>query len=62
MSQPLYTSMSGINAATTELEVISNNVANINTTAFKSSSVNFSDVYSRTISYGNCLCAFQTFP
>lgn len=53
MSQSLYTAMSGISAATTELEIISNNVANINTTAFKASSVNFSDVYSRTISYGS---------
>lgn len=53
MSQSLYTSMSGITAATTSLQVISNNVANINTTAFKSSAVNFSDVYSRTISYGS---------
>lgn len=53
MSQSLYTAMSGINAANTDLEVISNNVANINTTAFKSSSVNFSDVYSTTISYGS---------
>lgn len=53
MSQSLYTAMSGISAATTDLEVISNNVANVNTTAFKSSSVNFSDVYSRTISYGS---------
>lgn len=53
MSQSLYTAMSGISSATTDLEVISNNVANINTTAFKSSSVNFSDVYSETISYGS---------
>lgn len=53
MSQALYTAMSGISSATTALSVISNNVANINTTAFKSSSVNFSDVYSTTISYGS---------
>lgn len=53
MSQALYTSMSGISAATTDLEVISNNVANVNTTGFKSSSVNFSDVYSTTLSYGS---------
>lgn len=53
MSQSLYTAMSGISSATTDLEVISNNVANINTTAFKASSVNFSDVYSETISYGS---------
>lgn len=53
MSQALYTSMSGINAGTTQISVISNNVANINTTAFKASSVNFADVYSTTISYGS---------
>ncbi len=53
MSQALYTSMSGINTASQQIEVIANNVANINTTAFKASSVNFADVYSTTISYGS---------
>lgn len=53
MSQSLYTAMSGISAATTQMSVISNNVANINTTAFKSSSVEFSDVYSTTLSSGS---------
>lgn len=53
MSQSLYTSMGGISAAQTQLNVISNNIANLNTTAFKSSSVNFSDVFSRTISSGS---------
>lgn len=53
MSQSLYTAMGGISSATTQLSVISNNVANINTTAFKSSSVQFSDVYSTTLSYGS---------
>lgn len=53
MSQSLYTAMGGIASATTELSVISNNVANINTTAFKASSVEFSDVYSTTLSYGS---------
>lgn len=53
MSQSLYTAMGGISAATTQIQVVSNNVANINTTAFKSSSVNFSDVYSTTLSYGS---------
>jgi len=52
MSQSLYTAMGGISAAQTDLNVISNNIANLNTTAFKSSSVNFSDVYSTTISSG----------
>lgn len=52
MSQSLYTSMGGISAAQTSLNVISNNIANINTTAFKSSAVNFSEVYSTTLSSG----------
>lgn len=53
MSQSLYTAMSGISAATTSLQVISNNIANINTTGFKSSSVKFSDVFYRTVSSGS---------
>lgn len=52
MSQSLYTSMGGISAAQTDLNVISNNIANINTTAYKSSAVNFSEVYSTTLSSG----------
>lgn len=53
MSQSLYTAMGGISSATTQLSVISNNVANINTTGYKSSSVQFSDVYYSTLSYGS---------
>lgn len=52
MSQSLYTAMGGVSAAQTSLNVISNNIANINTTAFKSSSTNFSEVYSSTMSSG----------
>lgn len=59
MSQSLYTSMGGIAAATTELSVISNNVANINTTAYKSSSVQFADVYYSTLSYGSVATGAQ---
>lgn len=53
MSQSLYAAMGGITAAQTQLEVISNNIANLNTTGFKASSVNFSDVFSTTISSGS---------
>lgn len=53
MSQALYAAMGGISAAQTQLEVISNNIANLNTTGFKASSVNFSDVFSTTISSGS---------
>lgn len=52
MSQSLYTAMGGISGAQTELNVISNNIANLNTTAFKASKVNFSEIYSSTLSSG----------
>ncbi len=38
--------LSGLNAASTDLQVTSNNIANANTTGFKSSRAEFSDVYS----------------
>ena len=53
MSQAFYTSMTGLNAAQTQLSVVSNNIANLNTTAFKASQVNFSDIYYNTTSYGS---------
>lgn len=37
--------LSGLNAATTDLSVISNNIANSNTTGFKSSEAQFADVF-----------------
>jgi flagellar hook protein FlgE len=37
--------LSGLNAATTDLRVTSNNIANANTTAFKSSRAEFADVF-----------------
>lgn len=53
MSQALYTSMSGLNAATQSISVVSNNVANINTTAFKAASARFENLFSRTLTTGN---------
>jgi flagellar hook protein FlgE len=38
--------LSGLNAASTDLQVTANNIANANTTAFKSSRAEFADVYS----------------
>ncbi|MGB1580938.1 MAG: flagellar hook-basal body complex protein, partial [Nevskiales bacterium] len=37
--------LSGLNAASNDLNVVSNNVANANTTGFKSSRAEFADVY-----------------
>ena len=42
-------SLSGLNANQQELSVIGNNLANINTVAFKASSVNFADLVSQSV-------------
>lgn len=48
----LFTALSGLNANARALDVIGNNIANVNTTAFKSSRVNFATVMSQTFSQG----------
>ncbi|GJQ28170.1 MAG: hypothetical protein HBSAPP03_00540 [Phycisphaerae bacterium] len=48
----LFTAMSGLNAHSRNIDVIGNNVANISTTAFKSSRLLFSSMYARTLSGG----------
>lgn len=52
MSQGMFTAVSGIRANQTRLNVISNNVANVNTLGFKSSSANFATVFASTLSGG----------
>ena len=42
--QALYTSATGLRAMDTKLEVIANNLANIDTVAFKKSRANFEDI------------------
>jgi len=44
-----YISLSGIRAASSGLNVIGNNIANISTTGFKSSRAEFADVYSSSL-------------
>lgn len=53
MTQAMYTAVSGIRANQTRLNVISNNIANVNTLGFKSASANFATVFSNTISGGS---------
>ena len=53
MSQALHTSSTGINAGQSQINVIAHNVANINTTAFKSANMVFEDLYSHNLSYGS---------
>jgi|GEM_PF-332975 len=53
MSQGLYVSASGIKNNQTAIDVISNNIANVNTTAFKTSKANFANLFSSTFSSGS---------
>jgi flagellar hook protein FlgE len=48
----LFASVSGVRANQTRINVVSNNVANVNTNGFKSSLVNFATVFSNTVSGG----------
>jgi flagellar hook protein FlgE len=50
MMESLSTSVTGLNAFSKEISVISNNVANSETTSYKSSDVSFSDILSECLS------------
>ena len=52
MIDSIYTGITGVRSHQERLNVIGNNVANINTTAFKSGRVAFADVMSQTLSEG----------
>ena len=52
MTQALFTSMTGLNAGTEQLTVVSDNVANMNTTAYKTSRVDFQDIWYKTKTTG----------
>src|SRR3954447_1170679 len=49
----LFSALSGLNANARNLDVIGNNIANVNTTAFKSSRLVFAPLFSRTLSAGS---------
>ena len=53
MSQAIYSSIGGIISAQTQIDVVADNIANMNTVAFKQSKVNFENIYSRTINSGS---------
>ena len=48
MVRSLYSGVSGLTAHQTKMDVIGNNIANVNTFGFKSSSASFADVYYQT--------------
>lgn len=58
--QSLYTAATGMEAMQTKLDVISNNLANINTTAFKKDRANFEDLLYRNRTMPGMLDANQT--
>ena len=57
--QSLYTAATGMDAMQTKLDVIANNLANINTTAFKRDRANFEDLLYRNHVYPGVLDAQQ---
>ena len=50
MMSALFSAVSGLKSEQTALDVISNNIANVNTTGYKASRVSFSDLLSQTLS------------
>jgi len=50
MMRSLFSAVSGLKTHQTRMDVIGNNIANVNTEAFKASSVRFSDIMYQTIS------------
>ncbi len=48
MMRSLYSGVAGLKTHQTRMDVIGNNIANVNTTAFKSSTINFADLMSQT--------------
>ncbi len=57
--QTLYTAATGMDAMQTKLDVIANNLANINTTAFKKDRANFEDLLYRNDQYPGMLDSTQ---
>ena len=50
MMRSLYSAVSGLKTHQTRMDVIGNNISNVNTEAFKASSVRFSEIMYQTIS------------
>ena len=49
MMRSLYAGITGLRSHQTRMDVIGNNIANVNTIAYKTSRVVFQDIYSQTI-------------
>lgn len=53
LTSALYSGMSGLDANSTQFEVIGNNIANVNTTGYKSRRVLFQTQFARTLDLGS---------
>ncbi|MBN1828913.1 MAG: flagellar hook protein FlgE [Deltaproteobacteria bacterium] len=53
MGNSLYTGITGLQAATKQMDVIGDNIANVNTVGFKSCRINFADLLSQSITGGS---------
>jgi flagellar hook protein FlgE len=52
MMNSIFAGLSGVNNSQKQLDVISNNIANVNTTGYKSARITFSDTFSEKMSSG----------
>ncbi|AGC67593.1 flagellar hook protein FlgE [Thermoclostridium stercorarium subsp. stercorarium DSM 8532] len=50
MMRSMFSSVSGLKAHQTKMDVIGNNIANVNTVAFKASRVTFAEIFAQTVS------------
>ena len=50
MDRSLFSAVSGLRNNQTRMDVIGNNIANVNTTAFKASRANFTESFSQVLS------------
>lgn len=50
MGRALFTAVTGMKAQQTKLDVVANNIANVNTTGYRSSRILFQDLFSQTLS------------
>lgn len=60
MIRSLHTAQTGLQAQQTKLDVISNNLANVSTTGFKRSRVNFEDLLYQNIRQPGAMSSMQT--
>lgn len=61
MLQSIYAGVSSLQSFQTSIDVLSNNIANVNTVGFKGSSTEFSDLFNKEISTsGNAITSMQS--